>query len=94
MFTYNQKHTAIALMILCGVWCVHCATAADAVTLEVAAGDYDRECTVVSVELPESMQDRRHFTLTRLDTGKAVPVQVDCIAEKPRVVWIIDDKLE
>ncbi len=94
MFTYNQKHTVIALMILLGVWYAHCATAADAVTLELAAGDYDRECTVVSVELPESMQDSRHFTLTRLDTGKTLPVQVDRTAEKPRITWIIGDKLE
>ena len=94
MFTYNQKHTVIALMILLGVWCAHCATATDAITLELSAGDYDRECTVVAVELPESIKDTRHFTLTRLDTGKTVPVQVDCIAGKPCVVWIIGDKLE
>ena len=94
MFTHNQKYAVIALAILIVVWNASFASSGDAITLELSAGDYDRECTVVAVELPESMQDTRHFTLTRLDTGKTVPVQVDCIAGKPCVVWIIGDKLE
>ena len=92
MLTQNQKRVIITLAILIGVWHAHRATAADAVILEVAAGHYDRANVVVTLDLPPSLRNYKHFTLTRLDNGQAVSVQVDCTAKKPRASWIIRDK--
>jgi hypothetical protein len=72
---------------------VRSAGAAEAVTLEVAAGDHDQEGTVVSAEVPPLLQATEHFSLTRLDDGQTVPVQVDCRGEKRLVMWILGEKL-
>ncbi len=67
---------------------------ADAVILELAAGDYARQDTVAAATLPPSLRNESHFTLTRLDTGQTVPVQLERTAEEARVVWIIRDPLD
>ena len=90
----NRPRPAIVLMFLSGVLVAGPATAADAVILEAAAGDYVREDSVVTATLPPSLCDQSSFALTRLDTGQAVPVQVDRSGEKPRVVWIIRETLK
>ena len=90
----NHPRPIIVLMLLIGVLGAGFAVAADAVILEVAAGDYVREDSVASAALPPSLGDQSSFLLTQLDTGQAVPVQVDRTGEKPRVVWIIRDALE
>jgi len=68
-------------------------SAADAVTLEVAAGDLDRENALVIAELPQSLRGHQNFTLTRIDTRQSIPVQVQP-GENPSVVWILRDKLQ
>ena len=82
------------LALLIGASSAHLATAADAVIMEAAAGDYVRQNSVVSAALPPSLCEEPHFTLTRLDSGQAVAVQVDPAGGKPRVVWIIRDTLK
>ena len=67
-------------------------TAAEPVTLEVAAGKHDRLGVPVAVELPEALARARHFTLTRLDDGKPVAVQ-RVPGVRPAVAWIVGEKL-
>ena len=81
----------VLIAVLAGLVNVGTAEAASPVILEVAAGDRDREGTVVTAEVPESIENER-LALTRLDTGEAVPVQREGGA-KARVVWILRDKL-
>ena len=90
----NRPRPVIVWIILMGVLGAGPATAADDVILEVAAGDYVREDSVASAALGPSLCDQSDFSLTRLDTGQAVPVQVDRTGDKPRVVWIIRDTLK
>ena len=93
MLTRNQQRILLAAAIVPCLWYVHPVTAADAVTLELAAGDHDRQGVAVAAELPPALQDNQHFTLLRLDTGEPVPVQLERAA-RPRVVWIVRDKLQ
>ena len=65
---------------------------ADAVTVEVAAGNVDREGVPVSIALPASLQDCRDFTLTREDNGQKIPVQVSNLAS-PTILWILRERL-
>ena len=94
----------IALAIVAGAW--HAAAAGalrraegtvslpnGAVTVEVAAGSHPRRDVMVAVELPPSLRSHKRFTLTRLDVGKPIPVQVEPAAN-PRVAWIIRDTLQ
>ena len=66
--------------------------AAEGVVVEVAAGSSDREDALLSVELPPSLRDSRSVTLTQIDSGAQVPVQVDR-SGTPRAVWILPRKL-
>ena len=66
--------------------------AAEAVTLEVAAGEHDRQDTIVVSELPEALRDTKVFRLARLDNGVALPVQW-VPGVKPQVAWIVREKL-
>ncbi|MFH1919760.1 MAG: PmoA family protein [Planctomycetota bacterium] len=62
------------------------------VTLEVAAGDHDRQGALAAIDLPASIVGRESFTLTRLDTGEPVPVQ-RAPGTGARLVWIVRDPL-
>ena len=66
--------------------------ATESVTLEVAAGDFDRENTLVVTPLPQSLRDHQHFTLTRMDNGRSIPGQLQP-GENPRLIWILRDTL-
>ena len=68
------------------------ATADEAIVLEVMAGPHDRQEVVVSWALPESLRDKEHFALTRIDTGQLVPVQVDRNGP-PQLAWILREPL-
>lgn len=83
----------LAQVVLVALTLVQSAKAAGAITLEVAAGNHDREGTVVSVAVPPLVQEAEHFTLTQLDNGQVVPVQVDRRGDKGQLVWILPDKL-
>ena len=63
-----------------------------AVTIELRAGEHAREGVPVFFELPASLQDCPAVELTRLDTNRAVAVQID---EGPprRAVWMVRDRL-
>ena len=76
-----------------GVLFVHTAIAAT-VTLELSAGDVACENVVVESELPSALADHEHFMLTRIDNGKDIPVQLDREGSKPKLVWIVRDKLD
>jgi hypothetical protein len=67
------------------------ADAAGTVALEVAAGECDREGTVVAADVPEALRGER-LVLKRLDGGRTVPAQWEP-GEKARLVWIVDEKL-
>lgn len=60
--------------------------------LEVAAGKHERIATPVSLELRAPLKDHKHFTLTRLEDGQQVPVQVTN-EETPHVVWLLQRPL-
>ncbi|HUT94068.1 MAG TPA: PmoA family protein [Thermoguttaceae bacterium] len=85
------SRTVAVVAVLAGLACVGSAEASGPVTLEVAAGDCDREGVVVAAEVPEAMRGER-VALTQVDTGEAVPVQWEC-GDKPRLVWIVREKL-
>ena len=81
----------VMITVLVGLLFVHTATAADAITLELLAGDVNWENAVVETALPSAMAVHRHFSLTRIGTGKRIPVQVDRNGSEPRLVWIMRD---
>lgn len=85
----NALWAALLLNAFC---CVGWAATAETVTLEVAAGECDRQDVAVATELPAALRRHEHFTLLRLDTGEATAVQVDRIGV-PRVCWIVRDEL-
>lgn len=68
------------------------ATAEETVVLQVMAGPHDRQDVVVSWALPESLRDKEHFALKRIDTGQLVPVQVDRNGP-PQLMWILREPL-
>jgi hypothetical protein len=80
-----------AVAVLAGLEYVGGAEGAEPVTLELAAGDRDREGVVVAARVPESMRGEP-VALTRLDSNESVPTQWDC-GHSPRLVWILRDKL-
>ena len=87
-----RMYTIVVFAMLTGsVYCQQAATA-ESVTLEVGAGDVAREDCVVVTELPSALRGRQHFTLTRIDNGQSVPVQVQP-DKTPNVVWILDEGL-
>ncbi|NQT17728.1 MAG: PmoA family protein, partial [Planctomycetes bacterium] len=92
MFGYRRLQRIVLLGISIGVCQLTDVPAAETVTLEVAAGDHDREGALVAVELPAAMAECAGFTLTRLDTGDLVPVQREP-QSGARVVWIVADRL-
>ena len=53
---------------------INVSRAVESVTVEVAAGDIDRERVPVGGLLPASLKTHENFTLTRADTGKPIPV--------------------
>ncbi len=80
--------------LLIGLLFLPTATAADAVTLELSAGDVAGENVVVETALPSALADHDHFALTQIDTGERIPVQVDRNGSEPKLVWIVRDKLD
>lgn len=80
------------VFVLLAVSSARLSSAAESVTLEVAAGDYDRENVLVVAELPRSLRGHRNLTLTRIDNSQPIPVQVQA-GKTPSVVWILRDKL-
>lgn len=67
--------------------------AGPAVTLEVSAGKHDRQQTVISLPVPEPLQNQKQLTLVRLDDGKEVPVQIDASGSERTLVWILSKPL-
>jgi hypothetical protein len=87
------RGAAVALaLVLSAVGFARGADGTEAVTLAVSAGATDREGTLVLAELPAALRDCRQLTLSRVDTGQSLPVQVDR-TEKTRVAWIVQDRL-
>ncbi len=93
MMPTNKRRRICFGALLIAVACTPWAVAGEGLMLEVAAGDFDREATIVSVELPPPLAACSALTLTRMDNGQAVPVQVDRRGEKNLAVWILRDKL-
>lgn len=62
-------------------------------TIEVAAGEYERQNTPVFFPLPETWRDEQRLTLKRADTGELVDAQVES-GLSPRLVWLIRDVLK
>ncbi len=78
--------------VLLAVFIAHPCVAAESGTLEVVAGDLDRESALVATDVPQSLRSYQQFTLTRIDNDQSIPVQVQP-GENPRIVWILRDKL-
>ncbi len=69
------------------------AAAAETLTVEVRAGKHDRRDVPVSLTLPKSLARAKHFSLTRLDTGRVTSVQL-ARGESPSLVWMIAEPLK
>ena len=80
--------------LVLGLLFAHSTNAADAITLELSAGDLACENVVVEVALPTELADHDHFELVRIDTDERIPVQVDRHGGQPTLVWILRDKLD
>jgi hypothetical protein len=61
-------------------------------TVELQAGDVDRQATPVHVELPDALRSISAFRLDRLPDGKPTAVQV-AHGDRPTAVWIVEDLL-
>ncbi len=81
----------LALVAALGAGNVH---AADTAIVELSAGAFARENCIVELVIPPALASHNHFALARTDTGKGVPVQVDRHDGKPKLVWIVRDKLD
>ena len=92
MPVHCRIHVVFAVAVLSVLFIAHPSAAAESVTLEVTAGDLDRENALAVTPLPESLRGHQHFTLTRMENGQPIPVQVQR-GENPMVVWILRDKL-
>jgi len=62
-------------------------------TIEVAAGEYERQNTPVFFPLPGTWRDEQRLMLKRADTGELVDAQVES-GPSPRLVWLIRDVLK
>lgn len=69
-----------------------CAEPAKAITVELDAGQYDRQGVPVFFELPGSLWACTALELVRLDSGDPVAVQIDA-GPPARAVWMIGDRL-
>ncbi len=82
---------AFVAVTFCGLHGVRAAQAAD-LTLELSAGDFDRDRTPVMFELPEALRDIKTFSLKRTEGGNIIPAQqVD--GDPPSLVWMLDEPL-
>ncbi len=70
------------------------ADSAETLRLEVSAGKHARNASIASIELPASLRTPQHLSLTRVEDGRSVPVQIDRTTKPPRAVWIIQDALD
>ena len=93
--TQPQPHLWIVVVaaVLAGLFDARPAASAESITLEVAAGEVDRENVPVRAELPPSLRECP-FTphLFQADGGGPIPVQFEQ-GKNPAVVWILRDKL-
>ncbi len=97
--TPRFQSTRWATVLLLGLVCVPIGAAvesiaAEPITLELSTGDFACENTIVEMALPPAMAEHDHFTLTQIDSGKRVPVQLDRHGDQARLVWIVRDKLQ
>jgi len=90
-FSVRPARIAVAVAFLAGLACAGRAEAAAPIALEVVAGDWDRQGTVVTAEAPRAWREKE-VALVRADTEKAVPVQWEG-GDEPRLVWIVREKL-
>jgi len=87
---------AVSLMVfgmLASSLCESFVVAADeAVTIELPAAKFHRQGVPAFVELPQSLQKKSAYVLTRVDDGKQLAVQRD---DSPgaRLVWIVDEPI-
>ena len=86
------SHFVVLLAAVAFTLTIGPAVAEEGVTIELAAGEHDRQQTVVSFELPAALAGAKGLSLVRLDNKQAVPVQIRPGA-KPRAVWILGEKL-
>ena len=87
-----RRDTFGVLALLTACWPIVCPAGQDPVILEVRAGEHDREGCPASVELPPALRSCRQLRMVQVDSGRAVPVQVDD-GQVPRVWWCLREKL-
>ncbi|MBX6314422.1 MAG: PmoA family protein [Isosphaeraceae bacterium] len=89
----SKSHAALVAWIPLALLLPHAAIrAAEPITLEVSAGEHDRQGTPIAWELPESLQGEARFALSRLDDGRSIPVQFEP-GEPGRVWWLLEERL-
>ena len=67
-------------------------SAADAITLELDAGNSDRVETPVRWQLPPDLDASGDWKLTRAEDGKEVALQIDR-GKSPAAIWILEERL-
>ncbi len=72
----------------------HIIKAADSeIHLKVSSGSFARKKCIVRYELPNELQNEKHFSLVRVDNGKSIPVQKETTSERNKLLWILEDEL-
>ncbi len=74
-----------------GVPCTHAAEPTR-LTLELSAGDFDRDRTPVMFPLPESVVERSTLILQQAGKDRVIPTQV-INGESPALVWMLEEPL-
>ena len=67
-------------------------SAGPAVLLEVSAGKQDRQNSVISLSVPQTLEGQ-NLSLVRVEDEAEIPVQIDASGDQQHVVWILRKRL-
>jgi hypothetical protein len=85
--------TLVFLAVLAPLgWPTWCLAGPTEVVIEIRAGDYQRQGTLVSMELPPSLRECRQLKLLPVGKGNPAVVQVEATGT-PRAWWLLSDTL-
>tara|TARA_R110002095_G_scaffold174863_2_gene152228 strand:- start:5 stop:1273 length:1269 start_codon:yes stop_codon:yes gene_type:complete len=66
--------------------------AGSAVLFEVAAGKQARQNCVISMPIPQVLE-QQNLSLFRVDDGTEIPIQIDATGDQKEIVWILRERL-
>ena len=62
-------------------------------SIEVRTGKWDRQKSLVALELPAAWRNVKHASLSRIDDGSDIPIQIDYSKSTPAALWILQQPL-